>query len=151
MWCELLSEALATLWTSSVTSDPDLWLKWDPLRPETQTALKLHHGADNVVPIRHPITSSCPCVKIRETSCWFNTCPCCCQGPALLNKAVWSRCMLGVLSSSETGARWELSEAALLSLSHVTLGEWKERIQQLQDVSAVLWDNMAIHTLAEFR
>ena len=59
--------------------------------------------------------------------------------------------MLGVLSSSEAGGRWEPSGAALLSLSHVTLGEWKERIQQLQDVSAVLWDNMAIPTLAEFR
>lgn len=59
--------------------------------------------------------------------------------------------MLGMLSSGETGGRWEPSGVALLSLSHVTLGEWKERIQQLQDVSAVLWDNMAIPTLAEFR
>ncbi|XP_044025553.1 midasin [Siniperca chuatsi] len=120
VWCELLSEALAALWTSSVTSDPDRWLKWDPLRPETQPAPKLHHGADNM-------------------------------GPALLSKAVWSRCTLGVLISSETGGRWEPPGAALLSLSHVTLGEWKERIQQLQDVSAVLWDNMAIPALAEFR
>ncbi|XP_051265817.1 midasin isoform X2 [Dicentrarchus labrax] len=120
VWCELLSEALAALWTSSVTSDPDLWLKWDPLRPETQPAPKLHHGADNM-------------------------------GPALLSKAVWSSCMMGVLSSSETGGRWEPSGVALLSLSHVNLGGWKERIQQLQDVSAVLWDNMAIPTLAEFR
>ncbi|XP_035534963.1 midasin [Morone saxatilis] len=120
VWCELLSEALAALWTSSVTSDPDLWLKWDPLRSETQPAPKLHHGADNM-------------------------------GPALLSKAVWSRCMMGVLSSSDTGGRWEPSGVALLSLSHVNLGEWKERIQQLQDVSAVLWDNMAIPTLAEFR
>uniref|UniRef100_A0A3Q3NKD3 Midasin n=1 Tax=Labrus bergylta TaxID=56723 RepID=A0A3Q3NKD3_9LABR len=105
VWCELLSEALSALWTSSVTSDPDLWLKWDPLRPE---------------------------------------------GPALLSKAVWSHCMLGVLSSSETGGRWEPSGASLLSLSRVTLGEWKERIQQLQDVSAVLWDNMAVPALTEF-
>lgn len=58
---------------------------------------------------------------------------------------------MGVLSSSETGSRWEPSGTALLSISHVTLGEWKERIQQLQDVSAVLWDNMAFPTLAEFR
>lgn len=49
MWCELLSEALAALWSSSVTSDPDLWLKWDPLRPESQPAPKLHHGADHMV------------------------------------------------------------------------------------------------------
>lgn len=59
--------------------------------------------------------------------------------------------MLGVLGSSETGGQWEPSGEALLSLSHVTLGEWKDRIQQLQDVSAVLWDNMAIPTLAELR
>ncbi|KAM7394956.1 hypothetical protein PAMA_006612 [Pampus argenteus] len=120
VWCELLSEALAALWTSSVTSDPDRWLKWDPLNPETKLTPKLHHGTDNM-------------------------------GPALLSKAVWSRCVLGVLSSSETEGRWEPSAGALLSLSHVTLGEWKERIQQLQDVSAVLWDNMAIPALAEFR
>lgn len=69
----------------------------------------------------------------------------------MLSKAVWSRCMLGVLSSSDTGGRWEPSGEALLSMSHVTLGEWKERIQQLQDVSAVLWDNMAVPSLAEFR
>ncbi|XP_062266826.1 midasin [Platichthys flesus] len=73
------------------------------------------------------------------------------MGPALLSKAVWSHCMLGVLMSSETRDRWEPSAAVLLSLSHVTLGEWKERIQQLQDVSAVLWDNMAIPALTEFR
>ena len=59
--------------------------------------------------------------------------------------------MLGVLFSSDPGGGWDPSEAALLSLSHVTLGEWKERIQQLQDVSAVLWDNMAVPALAEFR
>ncbi|XP_034383471.1 midasin isoform X3 [Cyclopterus lumpus] len=120
VWCELLSEALGALWTSSVTSDPNLWLKWDPLSPKTKPSLKPHHGADNV-------------------------------GPALLSKAVWSSCMLGVLCSSETEGRWEPSGTALLSLSHVTLGEWKERIQQLQDVSAVLWDNMALPALAEFR
>ncbi|XP_054474709.1 midasin [Anoplopoma fimbria] len=120
VWCELLSEALSALWTSSVTSDPNLWLKWDPLSPKTHLSPKLHHGADNV-------------------------------GPAILSKAVWSRCMLGVLCNSETGGRWDPSGAALLSLSHVTLGEWKERIQQLQDVSAVLWDNMALPALADFR
>ncbi|XP_023122208.2 midasin [Amphiprion ocellaris] len=120
VWCELLSEALAALWTCSVTSEPDRWLKWDPLSPDNEPSPKLHHGADNM-------------------------------GPALLSKAVWSHCMLGVLSNSDAGGRWEPSGVALLSLSHVSLGEWKERIQQLQDVSAVLWDNMAIPALAEFR
>lgn len=120
VWCELLSEALAALWNSSVTSDPDRWLKWDPLNPETQQGPKLPHGADHM-------------------------------GPALLTKAVWSRCMFGVLSSGVTGDLQEPSGTTLLSLSHVILGEWKERMQQLQDLSAVLWDNMAIPALAEFR
>uniref|UniRef100_A0A7N8XVL1 Midasin n=1 Tax=Mastacembelus armatus TaxID=205130 RepID=A0A7N8XVL1_9TELE len=118
VWCDLLSEALAALWTSSVTSDPDRWLKWDPLSPETQKDPKLSHGADNM-------------------------------GPALLSKAVWSHCMFGVLSSSVTGNLCEPSGTTLLFC--VKLGDWKERIQQLQDVSAVLWDNMAIPAMAEFR
>uniref|UniRef100_A0A3Q1JQ86 Midasin n=1 Tax=Anabas testudineus TaxID=64144 RepID=A0A3Q1JQ86_ANATE len=116
VWCELLSEALDTLWTSSVTSNPECWLTWDPMNPETKVDPKLPQ-----------------------------------VGPALLSKAVWSRCMLGVLSNSEAEDHWEPSEAALLSLSYVTLGEWKKSIQQLQDVSAVLWDNMALRALAEFR
>uniref|UniRef100_A0A3Q4BJ07 Midasin n=1 Tax=Mola mola TaxID=94237 RepID=A0A3Q4BJ07_MOLML len=120
VWCELISEALTALWSSSVTSDPDVWLKWDPLRPENKPAPKLHLGADQM-------------------------------GPAMLSKAVWSHCMLKVLSNCENGGQWEPSGEALLYYSHVSLGEWKERIQQLQDVSAVLWDNMAIPTLAEFR
>lgn len=49
MWCELLSEALAALWNSSVTSDPDRWLKWNPLSPEAREPIKLHHAANTVV------------------------------------------------------------------------------------------------------
>lgn len=37
VWCELLSETLAALWSGSVTSDPDRWLKWSPLSPEEET------------------------------------------------------------------------------------------------------------------
>uniref|UniRef100_A0A674E141 Midasin n=1 Tax=Salmo trutta TaxID=8032 RepID=A0A674E141_SALTR len=110
VWCDLLSEALAALWSSSVTSDPERWLKWDPLCSEGQ------------------MTSS--------------------KTPL---KAVWSRCMLGVLSSSEMGGWWDPTGTSLLSSSRVTLGEWRERTQQLQDVTAVLWDNMAVPALAEFR
>ncbi|KAM4633655.1 midasin [Polymixia lowei] len=120
VWCDLLSEALAALWNSSVTSDPDRWLKWDLLSPEPQVTNKSHHGTDTT-------------------------------GPPVLSKAVWSRCMLGVLSSSESGGQWDASGTSLLSSSHVTLGEWRERVQQLQDVTAVLWDNMAVPALAEFR
>ena len=59
--------------------------------------------------------------------------------------------MLGVLSSGEARAGWDPSCAALLSSSHVSLGEWRERLQQLTDANAVLWDNMALPALAEFR
>ena len=69
----------------------------------------------------------------------------------MLSKAVWSRSVLGVLSNSETGGKWDPTETSLLSSSHVTLGEWRERVQQLQDGSAVLWDNMALPALAPFR
>lgn len=46
MWCELLSQALAAIWSSSVATDPNLWLKWDPQRLEDQPASKKHHGID---------------------------------------------------------------------------------------------------------
>uniref|UniRef100_A0A674DWW2 Midasin n=1 Tax=Salmo trutta TaxID=8032 RepID=A0A674DWW2_SALTR len=121
VWCDLLSEALAALWSSSVTSDPERWLKWDPLCSEGQmTSSKTPLSPENM-------------------------------GPGMLSKAVWSRCMLGVLSSSEMGGWWDPTGTSLLSSSRVTLGEWRERTQQLQDVTAVLWDNMAVPALAEFR
>ncbi|XP_067097253.1 midasin [Osmerus mordax] len=120
VWCELLSEALASLWSSSVTSDPERWLKWDPLNPETQMAAKSSLVPDST-------------------------------GPGMLNKAVWSHCMLGVLSSIESGGGWDPTGMSLLSASRVTLGEWRERSQQLQDVSALLWNNMAMPVLAECR
>lgn len=69
----------------------------------------------------------------------------------MLSKAVWSRCILGVLSSCERVGRWSPSGEALLSHSYMTLGEWKDRLLQLQDLSAVLWDNMGMPSLAEFR
>ncbi|XP_061756335.1 midasin isoform X2 [Nerophis ophidion] len=73
------------------------------------------------------------------------------MGPALLSTAVWSHCTLGVLCRSETERQWEPSGEALLFISNVTLREWKEKLQQLQDLSAVLWDNMAFPSLADLR
>lgn len=69
----------------------------------------------------------------------------------MLSRAVWSRCMLGVLSNTDTGGRWDPSGSYFLSSSRVTLGEWRERTGQLQDLSAVIWDNMAMTELADFR
>ncbi|XP_067273008.1 midasin [Pseudorasbora parva] len=120
VWCELLSETLATLWSSSVTSDPDRWLKWNPLNPEEHMNSRSTLGPSDT-------------------------------GPAMLSRAVWSRCMLGVLSNTDAGGRWDPSGSHFLSSSRVTLGEWRERTGQLQDLSAVIWDNMAMPELADFR
>lgn len=49
VWCDLLSEALAALWNSSVTSDPDRWLKWDPVRPVCPETQKLQCRAEHMV------------------------------------------------------------------------------------------------------
>lgn len=73
------------------------------------------------------------------------------QGPGMLSRAVWSRCVLGVLSSSETGRHWDPSGSSFLTSSRVTLGEWRERVGQLQDLSAILWDNLAMFELSDFR
>uniref|UniRef100_M4AJ01 Midasin n=1 Tax=Xiphophorus maculatus TaxID=8083 RepID=M4AJ01_XIPMA len=112
VWCDLLSEALAALWSCSVTSDPTRWLRWNPVDPETQKDLTPRPGAENM-------------------------------GPGLLNKAVWSRCMLGVLSRGEVQAEAPLS-------CGVSLGEWEERVQQLEVVSSVLWENLTFPATAHF-
>lgn len=146
MWCELLSQALAAIWSSSVATDPNLWLKWDPQRLEDQPASRKHHGIDIRV-----LSLPCLLADIGVPEGYIDEWWWCFQGPAVLSKAVWSRCVLGVLSSSESGGQWAPSGEALLSHSYITLGEWKDRIQQLQDLSAVLWDNMGMPSLAEFR
>ncbi|XP_049611993.1 midasin isoform X4 [Syngnathus scovelli] len=119
VWCALLSEALAALWKNTATSDPDRWLRWDPLNPSKNPHSEPHYEAKNM-------------------------------GPALLNKAVWSHCALGVLKCSVTGSQWESSGTALF-ISHVTLGEWKEQTQQLRDLTAILWDNMSFAAMADLR
>lgn len=73
------------------------------------------------------------------------------KGPGMLSRAVWSRSILGVLSSTDTGGNWDPSGSHFLSSSRVTLGEWRERTGQLQDLSAVIWDNMTMPELADFR
>lgn len=162
VWCELLSETLAALWSGSVTSDPDRWLKWNPLNPEEHMNSRSLLGPSDTV---------CLCVFVEEelkTSFFLFlfvlTCYLTCifinnldvmsvdvKGPGMLSRAVWSRCMLGVLSSTDAGGRWDPSGSHFLSSSRLTLGEWRERTGQLQDLSAVIWDNMAMPELADFR
>lgn len=120
VWCDLLSETLAALWSSSVTSDPERWLKWNPLNPEEHINSRSLLGPSDT-------------------------------GPGMLSRAVWSRSILGVLSSTDTGGNWDPSGSHFLSSSRVTLGEWRERTGQLQDLSAVIWDNMTMPELADFR
>lgn len=73
------------------------------------------------------------------------------QGPGSLCRAVFSKCCFGVLTNSSRASYWDVSGLPLLSSSHVTLGEWVERAQQLQDISSLLWTNMAVPSVAEFR
>lgn len=49
VWCELLSETLAALWSSSVTSDPDRWLKWNPLDAEEHMSSRSLLGPSDTV------------------------------------------------------------------------------------------------------
>lgn len=151
MWCELLSETLAALWSGSVTSDPERWLKWSPLNPEEEPKKSFRSllGPSDTVCDRgccQAILKPVECIYSKHVVLSFL-----CQGPGMLSRAVWSRCVLGVLSSSEGGGRWDPSGTLFLTSSRVTLGEWKERIGQLQDLSAVLWDNLAMSELADFR
>lgn len=73
------------------------------------------------------------------------------QGPGSLCRAVFSKCCFGVLTNSSSGSSWDVSGLPLLSSSHVTLGEWVERAQQLQDIRSLLWTNMTVPSVAEFR
>lgn len=52
--------------------------------------------------------------------------------------------MLGVLSRGEVQAEAPLS-------CGVSLGEWEERVQQLEVVSSVLWENLTFPATAHFR
>jgi midasin len=64
---------------------------------------------------------------------------------------VFSKCCFEVLTGSCRASPWDVSGLPILSSSHVILGEWVERAQQLQDVSSLLWTNMAVPSVAEFR
>ena len=69
----------------------------------------------------------------------------------MLSKAVWSRSMLGLLCGSDSGGQWDPSGLNFMTSSPLRLGEWKERVQQLRDISSVVWDNMAFSVVADFR
>ncbi|XP_064411298.1 midasin [Latimeria chalumnae] len=118
LWSELVSSTLVSFWSSTVTTDPDYWLTWKP-QGSTQEEGKQKPFLDKAL-----------------------------MGPAILNKAVFSKCIFELLAGRTS--QWDGSGLQVLSSSHVTLGEWKERAQQLKHVSEVLWTNMAASSVAEF-
>ncbi|MGH0171579.1 UNVERIFIED_CONTAM: hypothetical protein FKN15_061690 [Acipenser sinensis] len=117
---ELVSGALSSFWRSSVSTDPHFWLTWNPLS-----------SADEDRTPQTPVEKSM-------------------QGPGILSRAVWSKCFFEILTSCRKTGRWDASGVEVLSSSRVTLGEWRERTRQLQDVNTVLWTNMAVCSLADF-
>ncbi|OBS65844.1 hypothetical protein A6R68_05618, partial [Neotoma lepida] len=103
-----------------VTTNLEYWLTWSPL-PNTQQ-------------------QEVPKSRLDSTL----------KGPSSLCRAVFSKCCFSVLTSSSRANHWDVSGLPLLSSSHVTLGEWVERAQQLQDINSLLWTNMAVPSVAEF-
>lgn len=69
----------------------------------------------------------------------------------ILSRAVFSKCLAEILTSSSKWSQWDVTGLPVLSASNVTLGEWLERAQQLWEVSAVMWTNLAFSSMAEFR
>ncbi|XP_015262586.1 PREDICTED: midasin [Gekko japonicus] len=76
---------------------------------------------------------------------------CSLKGVGILSRAVFSKCLSEILTSSSQWSQWDVTGLPLLLASNVTLGEWMERAQQLQEVRAVLWNNLAFSSMAEFR
>ncbi|XP_072854872.2 midasin isoform X1 [Pogona vitticeps] len=73
------------------------------------------------------------------------------QGVGILSRAVFSKCLSEILTSSSKWYQWDVRGLPVLSASSVTLGEWLERAQQLQEVSTVLWTNLVFSSVAELR
>ncbi|XP_036895348.1 midasin isoform X2 [Sturnira hondurensis] len=121
LWSDLFNSTFMSFWSSTVTTDPEYWLTWSPLLAVQQ--------------------------RERPRSLLDSTL----KGPGSLSRAMFSKCCFEVLTSSCRASPWDVSGLPILSSSHVTLGEWVERAQQLQDIGSVLWTNMAIPSLAEFR
>ncbi|NWW44539.1 MDN1 protein, partial [Pedionomus torquatus] len=117
----LVNAALASFWSSTFSTDPDYWLTWRPLPATEEKNFSKSH---------------------------MN---CSMKGPGILTRAVFSKCFFEILTSSSKTSQWDVSGLPLLSSSHVTLGEWMERAQQLQEVSTALWTNLAVSSIADFR
>ncbi|KAM6126972.1 midasin isoform 3-T3 [Pterocles gutturalis] len=118
---QLVNAALTSFWSSTFTTDPDYWLTWKPLAATEEKNFSKSH---------------------------MN---CSMKGPGILTRAVFSKCFFEILTSSSKTSQWDVSGLPVLSSSHVTLGEWMERAQQLHEVSTTLWTNLAVSSIADFR
>uniref|UniRef100_A0A8C3JPS0 Midasin n=1 Tax=Calidris pygmaea TaxID=425635 RepID=A0A8C3JPS0_9CHAR len=118
---QLVNAALASFWSSTFSTDPDYWLTWRPLPATEEKNFSKSH---------------------------IN---CSMKGPGILTRAVFSKCFFEILTSSSKTSQWDVSGLPVLSSSHVTLGEWMERAQQLHEVSTTLWTNLAVSSIADFR
>ncbi|XP_013366225.1 PREDICTED: midasin isoform X2 [Chinchilla lanigera] len=121
LWSELFNSTFTSFWSSTVTTNPEYWLTWNPLLNMQQ--------------------KEAPKSFLDSTL----------KGPDSFCKAVFSKCCFEVLTSGCRAGPWDVSGLPVLSSSHVTLGEWVERVQQLQDINSLLWTNMAVPSVAEFR
>uniref|UniRef100_UPI00398F5005 midasin isoform X2 n=1 Tax=Pristiophorus japonicus TaxID=55135 RepID=UPI00398F5005 len=119
---ELMLTIFGAFWTSSVTTDPDYWLTWKP---------PVAVGDDWA-----------PETIVMDKSL---------KGPGILCRAVQSKCFFEILTNSNQSTYGAVGGIDVMMASHVTLGGWLERTRQLQEVSSVLWTNMAVGTFAEFR
>ncbi|XP_071597429.1 midasin [Heliangelus exortis] len=118
---QLVNAALASFWSSTFTTDPDYWLSWRPLPATEEKNFSKSHVN------------------------------CSMKGPGILTRAVFSKCFFEILTSSSKTSQWDVSGLPVLSSSHVTLGEWMERAQQLHEVNTALWTNLAVSSIADFR
>uniref|UniRef100_A0A663LN04 Midasin n=1 Tax=Athene cunicularia TaxID=194338 RepID=A0A663LN04_ATHCN len=118
---QLVNAVLSSFWSSTFTTDPDYWLTWRPLPATEEKNFSKSH---------------------------IN---CSMKGPGILTRAVFSKCFFEILTSSSKTSQWDVSGLPVLSSSHVTLGEWMERAQQLHEVSTALWTNLGVSSIADFR
>ncbi|XP_071469317.1 midasin isoform X1 [Marmota flaviventris] len=121
LWSELFNSTFMSFWSSTVTTNPEYWLTWNPL-PNMQQREMPKSLLDSTL-----------------------------KGPGSLCRATFSKCCFEVLTNSCRAISWDVSGLPVLSSSHVTLGEWVERAQQLRDINSLLWTNMAVPLIAEFR
>ncbi|XP_048386295.2 midasin [Stegostoma tigrinum] len=117
----LMMTTFGPFWSSSVTTDPDYWLTW---KPPAITG-------DDMVP-----------EDIIDKSL---------KGPGILCHAIQSKCFFEILANTNQSHSASFGGIGMIIATHVTLGEWLERTRQLQDISSVLWTNMAIGSFTEFR